>query len=640
MKGPKQAALVFVAFSLAVALPARAAGADEEALLRIEGAYLAYSYDHGQVFGERVAFKLGAAAVESRSLRIDFPSRTFLASGGVTLRTEGEVVTGDELLFDVEKKTGVLFRYGETIETAVFPGPAAPSKEDVERARAAKESLETLTLSRIRDSFVYFTAKTIEVLPGYEVVGYDVVTFLEGVTSVGFRKFKLSLGEKQKTDGLALDKIWFNRSQGLFANVSYSLEREKALNSLTQFRYEEHSILKSYAGLPRQVELQTDTTWTVNERTDLGLNGNYNSTGLWNARLFADRRLGGGKGHILFDFAFNKPLERREEAWLGVQSSLNSERWGTLLLSGKVEVHNQALGNLAYSVAVLKRLRFSLSSNYSRLQMGGTGGMSHIFTGEIGLSYNADGFNAAADYYLNRDLVGNQRLLRPQLRVALAPFTFYGGLLTATIQNVFLSNDLRTSGATSRTYNDNLGINLTAQPVYLRPGFSLQAGAAIEQFLEKEGRNFTSGGLILRSVAEFSPSVLLEGYYSVQSRRRTRGRLIEGTTSQDLTSTLRIRPGERLNGWVTVSYDPKAGEWKQSYADLAVGLIRNWEIQTLVNYDFFRRKPANIDLYLVRHAGRFDLRFIWRSISRQVLIELVPALGPRRGPNSEPPGFR
>jgi len=201
---------------------------------------------------------------------------------------------------------------------------------------------------------------------------------------------------------------------------------------------------------------------------------------------------------------------------------------------------------------------------------------------------------------------------------------------------VFISNDLRTPSVRSRTYSNNTGVTLSAQPIYLRPDFSLQASLAVEQFLEKEGRNFTSGGFILRSLAEFSPAVFLEGFFSVQSRRRTKGWLVEGTTSQDLTALLRIRPEERLNGWVTFSYDPKAGEWRPSYADLAVGLVRNWEFQTLLSFDFSRRKIANVDLYLVRHAGRFDLRFIWRSISRQVLIELIPALGPRTGPDESP----
>jgi hypothetical protein len=175
-------------------------------------------------------------------------------------------------------------------------------------------------------------------------------------------------------------------------------------------------------------------------------------------------------------------------------------------------------------------------------------------------------------------------------------------------------------------------VTLSARPIAIRPDFSLHLSAALEQFLEKEGRNFTSGGLLFRSVLDLTPTIALEGFYSLQSRRRSRGWLIEGTMSQDLSAMLRIEPEERLNGWVTVSYDPKAGKWTQGFADLAVGLLRNWEFQTLMNYDFERRVVANVDLSLVRHAGRLDLRFIWRSLSKQILIELIPSLGSARTP--------
>jgi len=611
--------------------------AEDDLLLRLDGAYLAYSYDHGQLIGFDVKFKFGPWEASARTFKADVPSRTFLASGDVSLRGRGEVLNADEVLLDVEQRTGFLFRFGKEVEIAAFPGEPALDPGQVRRAWEAKEVVEDLTLSQVRGSLLFFSAKAVDVLPGFEVVGYDVVTYLEGVESVGFRKFKLSLGDRQRTDGFALDKVWFNRTQGLFANLSYSLEREKKVNSLTQLRYEEHSLLKSYSGLPRQVDLQTENAWTLGGgRTDVGLSGNYNSSGLWNARLFLDRRLGEKAGHLLFDFAYHRPLGRPEEAWFGLQTALGSEKWGSFNFSGRAELHNQALGNLMYSVGLARGLRLSLASTYSRVRLGALGGMSKIWNGDIGLTYDAGLFNAAADYYLNRDLAGEQRLLRPQLRVGLSPFSFYDGLLTASVQNVFISNDLRTPSVRSRTYSNNTGVTLSAQPIYLRPDFSLQASLAVEQFLEKEGRNFTSGGFILRSLAEFSPAVFLEGFFSVQSRRRTKGWLVEGTTSQDLTALLRIRPEERLNGWVTFSYDPKAGEWRPSYADLAVGLVRNWEFQTLLSFDFGRRRIANVDLYLVRHAGRFDLRFIWRSISRQVLIELIPALGPRTGPDESP----
>ena len=110
------------------------------------------------------------------------------------------------------------------------------------------------------------------------------------------------------------------------------------------------------------------------------------------------------------------------------------------------------------------------------------------------------------------------------------------------------------------------------------------------------------------------------------SRRRSKAWLIEGTTSQDVSAVVRADPGGRISGWVSFSYDPKAGEWKQSFADISIGLFKNWKFQSLLYYDFYRNKLNDIDLYLVRDAGRFDLRFIWRSISKQFLIELIPSI--------------
>ena len=634
-----------VAAAVLLSLPTGAAGriqdpAAEGVLLHLDGAFLAYSYDLGRIFGERVTFRLAGYDVACGALKIDLASRTFLAGGGVILTKDGTSRKFDEFLFEPDKPPAVGFSYGEEIAVQFFPDGRSLSEAERQEARVRKAVLDDLTPARIRESLISSTARAMEITPAYEVFGFDVVMSVEGLESVGFARFKISLGEKQQTNGLSLDKIWFNRTQGLFANVGYVYDRDKVIRSLTQARYEEHSILKSYGGLPRQLDLQTDTTWTAAEGLDLGLAGNYNSSGLWNARLSADRRFREDRGHVLFDLAFNKPLGRPFEAWLGIQTSLRLKSAGVLNVSGKADFRAQSLATAAYALPIGKYFRFDLNAGYSQLRFGGLGGTSKIFTGNFNFSYQADLLTAAAEYYLNRDLIGNQRLSRPQLRFGLRPFSFYGGLLTASLQTVFQANDLRTSQGRTQSYNDNTAFTLSARPIYVRPKLSLQVTVALEQFLEKEGRNFTSGGFIFRSVLDITPTIALEGFYSLQSRRRSRGWLIEGTTSQDLSALLRINPEERFNGWVTVSYDPKAGTWTQGFADLSVGLIRNWEFQTLLNYDFERRSVANMDLYLIRHAGRLDLRFIWRSLSKQILIELIPSLGSSRTPPAKDKSLR
>jgi hypothetical protein len=622
MSRRKEAAGLFLLAFLAAYLPA----AEEDILLRIDGGYLAHSYDHGQIYGEKITFQLGGRDIVSQYLKIDLSSRAFLAYGGVTLTAGDEKREADEFLFDPQKKTGLLIRYKDAIDVQPLDVSQAMTEETRQGLLAKRQTLSDVSLLKIRNSLIYSTAKRLEITPSLEIVGYDVTLFIEGIESIGFKKFKLSGGEELRRNGFSLDKIWFTKSQGLFGKVDYSYEKEKKVQSLTRIYYEEHSVLKNYAGLPRQLDLQTSTTWMVKKKLSLGLAGNYNSTSLWNTRLWFDKKWNNDRSALLLDFSYNKPLEARSETWLGLQSTLNFNQWGQLSLQGKYEVHNQALANLSYNNMFLKKINLRLLSSYSQILIGGTGDFSKIFIGDVNLSYNANLFNAAADYYLNYDLFGNQRLMRPQMRLGFSPVTFYGGLLTATLQNVFIINNVKRDTAETRSYSNNAALNISAKPLFLRPDTSLQMNLALEQFLEKEGRNFTSAGLILRVNKSFTPGLAIEGFYSLQSRRRSKGWLIEGTTSQDLSAVVRVNPADRLNGWLSLSFDPKAAEWKQSFADISIGLVKSWKFQSLLNYDFYRKKINNVDLYLIRDAGRFDLRFIWRSISKQFLVELVPSL--------------
>jgi len=282
------------------------------------------------------------------------------------------------------------------------------------------------------------------------------------------------------------------------------------------------------------------------------------------------------------------------------------------------------LTGFSYTNTFFNKINLLLSSSYSQIRIGESQDYSKIFTGGVSLSYNTRIFNLATDYYLNYDLFGNQLLSQPQLRLGLNPFSFYGGLLTANIYNIFIYNRLKAEDLRQYSYSNNTVFNLSTRPIYIQKSLNLNFNVALEQFLEKEGRNFTSGGFIIRAEKRVFKGVSLEGFYTVQSRRKTKGWLIEGTTSQDLSAVLNVNPSEKLNGWLSFSYDPKNSQWRQSFADVSVGLIKNWKFHSLINYDFLLKKIGNVDLYLIRDAGRFQLRFIWRSLSKQFLVELVP----------------
>jgi hypothetical protein len=589
----------------------------EGTLISLKGEYLSYSYDFNQIYGENVEFEFSSYSVSCRHIKIDITPRKFYAYGEVILEKEDEKFRADEFLFNPQERKGILISYREKIE---FKGiedegkEIPPSKNDV---------LEELTLSKIKDSFIYYVGQTIDIHTDFDVFGYNVTIFVEGLESVRFKKIRLSGGISQRRSGVSLNRIWYTKSQGLIGRMSYFYEKEKKVNSLTQLNYEERSVLKGYAGAKRQVDVMSSTTINLKNDLSLGLTGNYNSSSLWNTSFLLNKNWS-NKFNTQVNFSYNKPINLKGEAWFGLQSTLDTGKLGNISLSGKYEVQNQVLTNFTYRNTFLKKINFLLSSSYSQIKIGDSADYSKIFSGGVNLSYSSRIFNVSTDYFLNYDLFGDQLLSQPQLRLGLNPFQLYGGLISISINNIFIYNNLKRGGIEEDSYSNNTALILSTQPIFLQKGFSMNYNISLEQFVEKEGRNFTSGGFIFKVNKSIVKGISLDGLYRFQSRRKTQDWLIEGTTSQDLSAVLRINPSERLNGWVSFSYDPKNNQWRQSFADVSVGIVRYWKLHSLIHYDFLLKKINNVDLYLIRDAGRFQLRFIWRSLSKQFLIELVP----------------
>jgi hypothetical protein len=596
-------------------IPSLVCGSDK-ALVEFRGEYLAYSYDHNQIYGYAVEFALAGYDVRSRYLKIDLSARSFYAFGSVALKKDSEVLTGDELIFDPENGRGTLLAFGETIESRLV---GSGSQTELAKPVAADD----VTLKKIKGSLIYSTCRRIELTEEFEVIGYEVTFFIEGAEALSFSRFKLSAGLQMKKAGLSLDKVWYTRYQGIFGRASYSYEQKDRLNSLTQVQYEERSILKNYIGPKRLLDVMTSTTFRWGEKTDLGILGNYNSSGLWNADIWL-KESWSDSVQTAFDFSYDKPVRYRGEAWLGAQSTVSSKNWGNLSILGRYEIHNQVLGSLAYNVSILKNLHFLANTSYSRLTTGGSEEYSEIFLGNVRIAHNSRLFNLATDYYLNYDVIGKRAFSQPQLDIGLNPFFFYGDLLSLSVRNLFLYNVLSGSPSSSSVYSNNTVFSLMTRELDFQRGFSLSARLAVEQFFEKDGRNFTSGGIILNARKSLFGETYLETYYSVQSRRRSKSWLIEGTTSQDLSLMLRSSLAERVDGWISVSYDPEDRRWRQSFAELTLRITRKWRLHSLLDYDHLLKRINNVDLYLVRQAGRFQLRFIWRSLTKQFLVELVP----------------
>lgn len=625
-----------------LALPARPAA---KKILVVSGDVLVYSYDHGQAYGEKVAFEIAGYAVTASYFKLDVFVRQALAYGGVVLVKGGETIEADELYLSLESGTATVVRYGATVEETVLAAPAAPpgaaGKDVMEgkegegvgdrtggaagpgAASASAGVFDAISLDKVRKSFISFSARTISVSDGFEVQGTGVTLYLEGVESLGFKSFRLSDGIGPRRNGFSLNRVWYNKTRGLFGRASYAVERPNKISSLTQLNYEERSFLKENYGIERQVDVLTATTLTLAESLRLGLTGNFNSSSQWNVQSWLSKAWSPALTTQL-DFAFNKPIGYRGEAWLGLQSQLAAGRWGNLAAQGRYELRGQAAAGLSYAVSFLNHFSLNLQSSYSRVRVGEADDFAEILTGGFNLGYGSRLFNLATDYFLNYDLAGRQVLSQPQLRLGLNPLSLYGGLLSVSLSDIALYNHFSRQGEVERSASNNTVLNLALLPLEIGARSRLSFSFALEQFLEREGRNFTTAGVVVNAVREIREGISLEAYYSLSSRRRSRGWLIEGTTSQDLSLVGRATIGDAVNSWASVSYDAKNGQFRQSFADLSFKVIRNWGFHTILNYDFFLKKLNNVDLYIVRDAGRLQFRLIWRSLSRQFLVEFLP----------------
>lgn len=589
----------------------------EDIAIDVQGTYLVFSYDYNQIYGENVELDMDFCHVFADYVKIDVASRLFLAVGNVVLEKDGVMSSCDEFLFNPEEKDGLLIRYKETIQF----------EQIGEKGESSLSShlgfFNDLKLERFQKSFISFTGQHFTITENYDVFGYDVTMYIEGLESLGLRKFKLSEGIQQERNGFYLDSVWYSRSQGITTRAGFLYDKENKVNSRTQIYYEEHSILKDYEGMKRQVDVTTSTSLNLSKSLNLGILGNYNSSTQWDAQFVLNKRWG-AQNHTQVDFAYNNPLNRDRESWIGLESKLYGGKLGDLFFSGRYELHNQVLANFSYTHTPLKNVNVLLNSSYSLLRLGNSLEKSRIFTGNLKLSYGTKVFNLSSYYYLNQDLFGHQMLSQPQLRFVLNTFQLYDGLLSASFSNIFIYNRFKTDELRKDGYSNNTIFNLSSQPIFVGKNLILDFNLAVEQFFEKEGRNFTSGGFIFKVKQILTKGVSLEGFYSVHSRRKSENWFIEGTTSQDLSTILRVNPAENLNGWISFSYDPENSQWRQSFADISIGFLKNWQFHSLVNYDLLLKKLNNVDLYLLRDTGRFQIRLIWRSLSKQFLIELIP----------------
>ncbi|MCU0275464.1 MAG: hypothetical protein MUF02_01160 [Acidobacteria bacterium] len=622
----KRPLLALLAAAWTLGLPAKE-------LLEIRGDYLLYSYDHNHIFGQGgIQLKSREWTIRAGRVEVDMAGRRALVSGDCRVEAGQRAVEADTLTIDLETLDLRLMTFAENIGAWTLPGkrpgaPAAGGASAPSASPVAGKRFAAWDLEALKKSLVYFLSQRIVISTRYGVYGYQTTAFIEGVQSLSFKKLNLDRGmDTSRLQGAWLDRLWFYASQGLVLNSHFLLEKPLANGTarsanVLDVKYDLFQQIESGSALRVDFSSLNSLSLTRNHEANLGFS--FLTDNLFQARLaLKSQWTPGWSSEVAAEF--RRTAARREELWLHLGSQLQQKILGAVSLDLGYEKEKQYRGTLSLRNQALKNVAFSLQHSFSRLLFG-EGAYARQSQSNVSLAYTHRLFQLAADYSFHRDLLQNQSQGTPRVTLNATPFRLYHGLLRVNFASSFSLNQLTLAGRRDDQSQANIALSLQNETIRLGRGPALTFSMAAEQFLEPERSNqYTSLGCVLRCTQSLSTFADLDFLYNYNTRRRTEAWLIQGTTSQDWSTVLRLKDrGQRVQGWASVSFDSKMGRFTSSYLDCAVSLGKNWQFQTQMNYDFPFRN-FHYDVCLVRHAGRIMLRASYRSLSRQVLVEVLP----------------
>jgi hypothetical protein len=609
--------LIMAAAAWTVCLPAKE-------MLEIKGDYLLYSYDYNYIYGQgNLQIKSKEWTIQAGIVEIDLAGRAALVGRNCQVEAGKQKFSADTLEIDLENLNLRFTTFKERIQAWTLSGktPAEAEKEP-EPKQITRRDQEAL-----KKSLLYFLNHRIVITKNYRVYGYQSTVFIEGVQSLSFKKFKLDQGVNETdVQGAGIDKIWYYPSQGLVVNSHLLLEKAvkhgtaKTENKL-DFKYD--ILGRIDIGAPAKLYFNSLNSLNLSKKSDLNLDIDLITENMLSANLAFKTRW---TQQLTSEWTaeYSRTAAQQEELWLRLRSNLQNKVLGDVALNLAYEKERQYVAEVSLQNQALKNINISLQHSRSRLLFG-EGSYNRLLDSEISLGYTHRLFNMAADYSFHKDLLQDQSQGNPRFTLNVSPFRLYHNLLQVNFTSSFMVNQLNLAGKRDDQSKANLALSLQSEKIQLGQGPEFTMSLAAEQLLDEDRLNeFTSLGCVFRCSQSIADSANLDFLYNYHTRRQTERWFIKGTTSQDWSAVLRLKENqERLKGWVSLSYDTKTGHFTSSYLDCAVTLIKNWQFQTQMNYDF-RFKNFNYEFYLIRRAGRIMVRASYRSLSRQFLLEVLP----------------
>ena len=612
----------FILFLLAVMGLGFCAQAKE--LLEIKGDYLLYSFDFNYVYGQgNIIIKAKEFSIQAAAVEIDMVNRVALVSRNCQVQLGKENYAADILEIDLDTLSLKLTTFKENILSRTLT-----TEKKVEDAQnAGSKSMVFRDYEALKKSLVYFLNSRIVITGNYRLYGYQCTVFVEGIQSLAFKKFKLDKGITEgETQGFGIDKIWYYPSQGAVINSHWLMEKavkNGSFKSAATLDLKYDFFGDAVVGSRGKINFNSSNSLAVNKKSALNLNFNYLTDNMLNASMnFKTQWTPQFNSEWMAEYS--RTAAKREEIWLRMRSGLSGKVLGNISLNLAYDKENQYLAEISLQNQAVKNFVLSAQHSRSRL-LYDQNQHNRLTSSAFSLAYSNKLFNLVADYSFHKDLLQDQSQANPQFRLDVSPFRLYNGLLQVNFTSSFMVNQLNSAGRRDNFRKANMGLALQSETIQLGRGPEMSFSLAAEQLLDEDPQNnFTSLGTMFKCSQSLTDFADLNFLFNYQTRRKTEKWFIQGTTSQDWSAVFKLKEKEnRVQGWISLSYDTKTGHFTSGFLDCSVAIVKNWHLQTQMNYDFIF-KNFSYDLYLIRRAGRIMIRGSYRSLSKQFLLEVLP----------------
>lgn len=582
-----------------------------------KGNFLSYSYDKNIFYGEKVEMKLWEWSFKGERVMIDFDTNVIDIMGEAQVEKGDKKISGDELKFSFILKKFILYSYGEKIECKYFD-------ENLNGEEKSNISLEMreIDVEIVSNSFLYYTFTRMEILENLRIIGYDVISHLEGIRSIPLGKFVVKKGTINIGSGVRVGKLWYSNSQGVVMDATAVIKKRGEDLSNTYVSYEEKSFLKEYQE-KRIIRLRNNNRFLLGKNWESHLSANFDSISSWNTNLSFSKITPSFSTNFSL-YHFNSFVNIPSETWLRMNSTVNSSKIANISFSLGYERKGQFLSSLSISRGIFKNIFLSASSSYNFIKKRGEFEGSNIFSGSLSVRFAPRFFSISSSYSLNNDLIRGNRLTTPSLNVEISPFYFYSKLIQLNLSNSLFYNIWNEPGAKRTDFTDNFVFNLSTSLNTIPVLKNLSFNYRLEHLWRGKGEGFLTSGVSFNMRRSFFKDALnLSFLYNFNTRRRTKGWFIEGNNFENLSLFLNIKPYESLNMNFSINGESKRG-LVNSFGTFNYSLGRSWIAELDFNYDFLIKKIANLEAYLIRDTEKFSIRIGWRMLGRQIFFDFLP----------------